>query len=139
MTELINDYILHYRKIHRIAFELDIISYIKISEAVSMKCCLCGCEFDGFGNNPWPLVDRTDYDSRCCNTCDEAYVIPARIQIHTDAMSPEEPVVPWNSTIAIFHAEADPAPTKIIKATIITVKVIPIIVDPIPLPSLYIT
>ena len=77
-----------------------------------MKCCLCGCEFDGFGNNPWPLVSRTDYDSRCCNTCDEAYVIPARIQIHTDAMSPEEPVVPWNSTIAIFHAEADPAPTK---------------------------
>ena len=77
-----------------------------------MRCCLCGCEFDGFGNNPWPLISRTDYDSRCCNTCDEAYVIPARIQIHTDAMNPEEPVVPWNSTIAIFHATANPAPTE---------------------------
>lgn len=41
------------------------------------KCCICGCEFTGWGNNPWPVVK--DEDAYCCNDCDAMYVLPARI------------------------------------------------------------
>ena len=41
-------------------------------------CCICGKTFKGFGNNPYPLCHRDDYESRCCNVCDN-YVIAARI------------------------------------------------------------
>lgn len=43
-----------------------------------MRCCICGEDYNGFGNNPFPLVQRDDYESRCCNDCDE-YVISARM------------------------------------------------------------
>lgn len=42
-----------------------------------MKCCLCGCEILGYGNNPAPL-DTTD-GARCCDDCD-MFVIQARIE-----------------------------------------------------------
>lgn len=41
------------------------------------KCCICGCKFTGWGNNPWPVVK--DEDAYCCNDCDSMYVLPARI------------------------------------------------------------
>ncbi len=41
------------------------------------KCCLCGQEFEGFGNNPWPL--NNDENARCCDKCNAEKVIPARI------------------------------------------------------------
>jgi len=54
-----------------------------------MKCCICGCEVEGFGNNPngacW-LNERGDVveaefdaDCRCCDECNTRYVIPGRI------------------------------------------------------------
>lgn len=42
-----------------------------------MKCCICGKEFEGYGNNPYPLADGED--KRCCDECNWAYVIPARL------------------------------------------------------------
>lgn len=39
------------------------------------KCCICGKEFDGWGNDPWPIKD----DGCCCDECNRQYVIPARI------------------------------------------------------------
>ena len=42
------------------------------------KCCICGREFVGWGNNPWPVVK--DEDAECCDDCDNVYVIPARIE-----------------------------------------------------------
>lgn len=42
------------------------------------KCCICGCEFTGCGNDPWPVVK--DEDAYCCDDCDNGYVIPARIE-----------------------------------------------------------
>lgn len=32
-----------------------------------MKCCICGKEFKGHGNNPYPLDKRKD--ARCCDKC----------------------------------------------------------------------
>lgn len=43
-------------------------------------CCLCGKECDDWGNNPYPLCAEDDYDSRCCDECNAAKVIPARIE-----------------------------------------------------------
>ena len=42
-------------------------------------CCLCGKTFNGFGNNPYPVCDEDDDDSRCCDACDANVVIPLRI------------------------------------------------------------
>lgn len=40
-------------------------------------CCICGKEFTGWGNNPYPVV-KTE-DARCCDKCNDEKVIPARI------------------------------------------------------------
>ena len=54
-----------------------------------IKCCICGKEFEGYGNNPCGAVYK-DKDGniiepefkdgdRCCDDCDQLYVIPGRI------------------------------------------------------------
>ncbi len=54
-----------------------------------IKCCICGREFEGFGNNPdgaMYLDDKgnpqnmsfEDYE-RCCDQCNTDYVIPGRL------------------------------------------------------------
>ena len=40
-------------------------------------CCFCGKTFNGYGNNPWPLME---YPNRCCDACNAMVVIPARIE-----------------------------------------------------------
>ena len=41
------------------------------------KCCICGREFLGFGNNPAPYKEN----GRCCNRCNYDYVIPSRMYL----------------------------------------------------------
>ena len=43
-----------------------------------MKCCICGKEIEGYGNNPWPV--NQEEDARCCDDCNWSVVIPARIE-----------------------------------------------------------
>ena len=43
-------------------------------------CILCNQQFEGFGNNPYPLCDDNDFESRCCDECDSNLVIPERIK-----------------------------------------------------------
>lgn len=38
------------------------------------KCILCGKEFDGWGNNAWPIKDGI-----CCDDCNAEKVIPVRL------------------------------------------------------------
>ena len=40
-----------------------------------MKCCLCGREIIGYGNNARPLKDGI-----CCNDCNILKVIPSRLK-----------------------------------------------------------
>lgn len=42
---------------------------------IRRKCCLCGKDFEGYGNNPEPLADK----GSCCDRCNAEKVIPARI------------------------------------------------------------
>jgi len=39
-------------------------------------CSICKKPFQGFGNNPQPVID--DFDARCCDECNRGIVIPAR-------------------------------------------------------------
>ena len=34
-------------------------------------CCICGKEFIGYGNNPWPLKE----EGRCCNDCNQLVIL----------------------------------------------------------------
>ncbi len=41
-------------------------------------CVICGDEFEGFGNNPEPVVSADK--GLCCDGCNFYKVIPARIR-----------------------------------------------------------
>ena len=41
-------------------------------------CCICGKEFIGWGNNPYPITDEED--EVCCDECNYSEVLPARIE-----------------------------------------------------------
>lgn len=40
-----------------------------------MKCCICGKEIEGYGNNPEPIKSK----GVCCDSCNEKFVIPSRL------------------------------------------------------------
>lgn len=50
------------------------------------KCCICGKEFKGWGNNPWPYKSEGD----CCDDCNLEYVIPMRLSFHYKINTGEE-------------------------------------------------
>ena len=39
-------------------------------------CCLCGEEFEGYGNDPAPLKESGE----CCDQCNAERVLPARFE-----------------------------------------------------------
>lgn len=39
------------------------------------ECVLCGKEFTGYGNNPWPVAKK----GVCCDECNFEIVLPARL------------------------------------------------------------
>ena len=41
-------------------------------------CCICGKEFTGWGNDPWPV--NTSETARCCDMCNSLHVVPARLE-----------------------------------------------------------
>lgn len=47
-----------------------------MSNEVTKVCCICGKEFKGWGNNPWPVKE----DGECCDQCNWEKVVPARIR-----------------------------------------------------------
>jgi hypothetical protein len=43
----------------------------------AFTCCICNDKIDGeYGNNPYPFVG-----SKCCNWCNDAYVVQIRLQM----------------------------------------------------------
>lgn len=41
------------------------------------RCCICGKETEGYGNDPWPVRDW----GQCCDGCNRTAVIPERKRI----------------------------------------------------------
>ena len=57
---------------------------VKTAYLKEKTCCICGKKFIGFGNNPYPVKSTSkgiDSDDRCCDACNFAVVIPARVSI----------------------------------------------------------
>lgn len=52
-----------------------------------MKCCICNKTINGWGNNPYGALKinnkpiKWNKEDRCCDKCNEEYVIPGRIYI----------------------------------------------------------
>jgi hypothetical protein len=46
------------------------------------KCCICGMEFNGYGNNAEPIAKGT-----CCDDCNIRYVVASRLFEPTDNVS----------------------------------------------------
>ena len=44
------------------------------------KCCLCGIEVEGYGNDPSPIQTENE-DDECCDECNLAKVVPARMEL----------------------------------------------------------
>ena len=42
-------------------------------------CCICGCHFEGFGNNPAPLSE----EGRCCDKCNDKVIIARIAQLQS--------------------------------------------------------
>lgn len=42
----------------------------------SFRCCICGKEEVGYGNNPDPVLKNKG--DRCCNFCNNTVIIPER-------------------------------------------------------------
>ena len=51
-------------------------------------CCLCGREFVGWGNNPFPLSEKED--DVCCDECNYTKVIAARLEYIAERYGKEE-------------------------------------------------
>lgn len=65
------------------------------------KCCICGKEVDGWGNNPWPVKE----EGECCDDCNSNEVIPARIfQIYKN-LNPKKEIKEDTSTGYIGNAK----------------------------------
>ena len=65
------------RKLPEITRELKrIADILESNKQPKNKCCLCGNEIIGYGNNANPISD-----GRCCDKCNIDKVIPERIRL----------------------------------------------------------
>ena len=44
------------------------------------KCCFCGEEVEGYGNDPSPIQTENENDE-CCDVCNLTKVVPARMEL----------------------------------------------------------
>ena len=74
-----------------------------------MKCSICGWQIVGFGNNPFPLCSVDDYESRCCDDCNDM-VLNARI---IQSVKKDE-TIEVGDHLMIFYAKNSTEPTTMI-------------------------
>ena len=55
---------------------------VKLTEGKEAEytCCICGEDFEGYGNNPSPVKES----GKCCDACNRKFVIPARLNIEIE-------------------------------------------------------
>lgn len=74
-------------------------------------CCICGNSIkEEFGNNPYPLCSKDDFESECCSNCNEL-VIKARMLL-LDVTPHIKPKI--NDNITIFWSKNSEYPINII-------------------------
>lgn len=50
--------------------------FTEVSEYTKQECCICGIEFFGWGNNPYPVMSSES--GACCESCKDTEVIQAK-------------------------------------------------------------
>lgn len=59
-------------------------------------CCICGKEFEGWGNNPDGAINENyepivwGADDVCCDECDGTYVLSGRLYLYNKARKEAE-------------------------------------------------
>lgn len=54
---------------------------LKEGKEAEYTCCICGDDFEGYGNNPAPYKES----GKCCDACNRKFIIPARLsQLQSD-------------------------------------------------------
>lgn len=53
---------------------------LKEGKEAEYTCCICGDDFEGYGNNPAPYKES----GKCCDACNRKFVIPARLSQMAD-------------------------------------------------------
>jgi hypothetical protein len=53
---------------------------LKEGKEAEYTCCICGDDFEGYGNNPAPYKES----GKCCDACNRKFVIPARLSQMVD-------------------------------------------------------
>lgn len=61
-----------------------------------------------YGNNPFPLCEENDYESRCCDVCN-TYVVKARIVLLN-----KSDIINEGDKLVIFYAKHSDEPKKTI-------------------------
>jgi hypothetical protein len=59
---------------------------LKEGKEAEYTCCICGDDFEGFGNNPAPYKES----GKCCDACNRKFVIPSRLAELSDEDSNED-------------------------------------------------
>lgn len=55
--------------------------YFREKGMKKLTCCICGCDFyDWTGHNPDPVVPDGEDLPCCCQSCNDRFVIPARMK-----------------------------------------------------------
>lgn len=54
-------------------------------------CCLCGDKYARYGHNPAPLGSVET--ERCCDTCNDIFVVPVRMGQRVDSLTAPTEVV----------------------------------------------
>ena len=80
-----------------------------------MRCCICENLINDYGNNPYPLCEKEDYESRCCDQCNNL-VIHARI-FQMKYGQGNQRIIPNKSTIAILYSKNSSIPLETFKDT----------------------
>ena len=53
----------------------------KAGSGIKGKCCFCGKEIEGYGNDPRPIKVACEKMPRCCDDCNKKFVIPTRASV----------------------------------------------------------
>lgn len=75
------------------------------------KCCVCGMEFNGYGNNPDPVYEKYSMEA-CCDSCNFRAVIPARIEERATSLGNDPKLVREGDILSIMWTKESDAPTK---------------------------
>lgn len=59
------------------------------------ECVICGREFSGYGNNPWPVMQS----GKCCDECNFDVVLPARMAGNTRKIKAKDSLRDLNALI----------------------------------------